>query len=47
MRIPTVFAASRIDVPSGTETGRPSIVSDTIFFSAIMPPPSAWDSACP
>src|SRR5262245_1954910 len=35
MSTPAVFAASRIDMPSGTVTGRPSIVSEIIFTSAI------------
>src|SRR4051812_1395638 len=30
MRMPAAFAASRIDVPAGTETGRPSIVRLTV-----------------
>src|SRR5438270_3984114 len=30
MRTPAAFAASRIDVPGGTETGRPSIVRLTV-----------------
>src|SRR5690606_11499173 len=35
MSTPTVFAASRMDVPSGTDAARPSIVSEMVFTSAM------------
>ena len=36
MRTPAVFAASRIDVPSGTATGRPSIVSVIVLITGAV-----------